>query len=459
MMTRAAIGRAEWLAVAGGMALGLFYTLSPLTVLMVPVLVLLVRWAGRDLSDRERRWLQTMLAAGVILRLLAVAGLFLTASDAHPFATFFGDEEMFKFRSIWLRNIGLGVPISAADFIYAVEETGKSYYLFILAYVQALVGDAPYGIHVLNMTLYLAAALLLYRTVRAGYGSLAAFGGLTVLLWLPSLFIWSISALKEPLYTFLAAVELLCALHIVRSRGWAGRVLSLLGVIVVAVLLERLRKGGILVAGIGTAVGLASGLIATRRSLLVPALVAVPLAAAGALMVPAVQDRALSILRDSAIYHVGHVLTPGFSYKTLESWYYINPAEIRDMGWGDAITYVFRSLIGFVVQPLPWTIESRSLLAYLPEHVLWLVMVAMAPVGFVAGLRRDPLLTCTLAAHGLVIVLMVALTSGNVGTLVRHRGLALPYFVWMSALGACEMLRLVARRPAADQPSLAYADR
>ena len=29
----------------------------------------------------------------------------------------------------------------------------------------------------------------------------------------------------------------------------------------------------------------------------------------------------------------------------------------------------------------------------------------------------------------------MALTSGNVGTLVRHRGLALPYIVWLSAVG------------------------
>ena len=39
------------------------------------------------------------------------------------------------------------------------------------------------------------------------------------------------------------------------------------------------------------------------------------------LRVPAIQDRAMSVVRDSAIYHVGHVFTPGYSYKTLDSWY------------------------------------------------------------------------------------------------------------------------------------------
>ena len=134
---------------------------------------------------------------------------------------------MFKSRSIWLRNIGLGVPISAADFIYAVEETGKSSYLFVLAYLSALVGDAPYGMHVFNTTLYLAGGFVIYRLVRPSYGRLVALGGLTVLLFLPSLFFWSISALKEPLYTLLAAVELWCALTL--SRRSLGEAMVLAG--------------------------------------------------------------------------------------------------------------------------------------------------------------------------------------------------------------------------------------
>ena len=458
-MTAGIRGRSELMAIAGGVALGAVYTLSPLTVLMLPALVALAMWVSRDLSAREQQWVRVIIFAAVAVRLVAIAGLFVSADESRPFATFFGDEEMFKSRSIWLRNIGLGVPISAADFIYAVEETGKSYYLFILAYVQALVGNAPYGVHLFNLMLYFTAVLVLYRLVRRSYGRIAAFGGLCVLLWLPSLFIWSISALKEPLYTLLTAAELVCAIHIVRSRTWRMRVVSVLGVVVLALLLEALRKGGLLVAGIGTVVGLTGGLIASRRAWLVPALLLLPFVVAGALTIPAVQDRVMSVLRTSAIYHVGHVFTPGVSYKTLDAWYYIDPADIRTMPAGDAVSYVGRSLMALVFQPLPWTIESRALLAYLPEHVLWLALVALMPIGFVVGLRRDPLLTCTLAAHGAVIVMMVALTSGNVGTLIRHRGLVLPYFVWLSALGACELLRFLANRPVAVRSRLAYANR
>jgi len=84
------------------------------------------------------------------------------------------------------------------------------------------------------------------------------------------------------------------------------------------------------------------------------------------------------------------------------------------------------------------------MLAYLPELMLWYVTVALVPFGVVAGLRRDAVLTCLLLSHALVVAAMVAVTSGNVGTLIRHRGLALPYLLWLSVLGGCEVMRWLA---------------
>ncbi len=107
---------------------------------------------------------------------------------------------------------------------------------------------------------------------------------------------------------------------------------------------------------------------------------------------------------------------------------------------GDAVKYVFSALVHYVVQPLPWTIESRAVLAYLPEQMVWLTLAALIPIGLVAGFRLDPILTAALAAHASVVVLIVAMTSGNVGTLIRHRGLVLPYVVWFSMLGGYHLL-------------------
>ena len=447
------VPRPTWPVIVAGAGLGVAYTLSPLTVLMLPMLIGAIAWVARPLQRRERDWLIGIFSVAVVLRVAAIAGLFLLADPNQPYATFFGDEELFKSRSVWVRNIGLGVPISTADFIYAVDEVGKSSYLYALAYLYALVGDAPYGVHVFNTALYLAASCLIYRLVRPSYGRLVALGGLTILLFLPSLFLWSISALKEPLYTFLAALELWCALYVARGERWYWRIAAVAAVVGLGVVLEGLRKGGLLVAGIGMAGGLCGRLASRWPRAAVGSALVVPVLALGALRIPAVHDRAMAVVKDAAIYHVGHVYTPGYSYRTLDNWYYIDPGDVRNrMPDGDAVKFVITSMASYVVQPLPWAIESRSMLAYLPEQVIWLVLALLMPAGVVAAIRYDLVLTATLAAHGFAVMFMVALTSGNVGTLIRHRGLLLPYAIWFSVLGAYHLfLRAAARTPVNPQ--------
>jgi hypothetical protein len=57
-------------------------------------------------------------------------------------------------------------------------------------------------------------------------------------------------------------------------------------------------------------------------------------------------------------------------------------------------------------------------------------------VGLVAGLRRDALVTCLLASFAVIGAGVIALNSGNIGTMVRHRDTIVPFVVWLSALGA-----------------------
>ena len=109
----------------------------------------------------------------------------------------------------------------------------------------------------------------------------------------------------------------------------------------------------------------------------------------------------------------------------------------------------------YVVQPTPRSIQSRATLAYLPEQVVWYGLVLLVPVGIVAAARRDLLLTSVLLMYALAAAVMVALTGGNVGTLVRHRGLALPYLVWFSGLGASRLVASITRARASNPEDIA----
>lgn len=429
------------LAVLAGVATGIVYALSPLTVWFVAAAAGMLVWAERGLPADERRLVRSILIVAIALRLLAVVALFaLTDHRETPFATFFGDEDFFIKRSIWLRNIALGVSIHSADLIYAFDEVGQTSYLYLLAWVQVLVGPSPYGVHLVGMAFYLAAVILLFRLARRTLGHAPAYAGLVLLLFLPTLFAWSISALKESAFLLLTATVIGMVEVIVRGRSWPRRLAALAATGVLIVLIESVRRAGALVTGVSLAGGLAAATVITRPRLLLATIVATPIVIGAVLSRPEAQLQAYRAVQRGADQHRGHINTPGYVYKTLDDRFYISGRTIQDMRFFEQGRFVLRSLVSYVVVPLPWKAESRASLAYIPEQIVWYLMVALLPFGFVCSLRRDPLIASVLLVFAVVSATLVALISGNIGTLVRHRGMVIPLIAWMSAAGGFELL-------------------
>ena len=79
---------------------------------------------------------------------------------------------------------------------------------------------------------------------------------------------------------------------------------------------------------------------------------------------------------------------------------------------------------------------SLSELAFFPELVVWWLIVIFTPIGVVAGWQRDRRITALLLGFALPTAAALAVTNGNVGTLLRLRGLVTPYIVWLAVLGA-----------------------
>jgi hypothetical protein len=83
----------------------------------------------------------------------------------------------------------------------------------------------------------------------------------------------------------------------------------------------------------------------------------------------------------------------------------------------------------------------------MPEQIVWYALVALIPIGIAAGCRRDRLVACMLVGYVAPTIAALALTNGNVGTLVRLRGLVIPYVVWIGAVGFCAALGAAERKP------------
>jgi hypothetical protein len=197
-------------------------------------------------------------------------------------------------------------------------------------------------------------------------------------------------------------------------------------------------------AGVG--LGFVAAWLVRRPRALVVAMIAVPIVTGALLSDPLRQNRAFSYVKLAAKQHWGHVQTPGWTYKLLDDHYYNESSSIDGLEFRDAARFVVRAVERYVTVPWPWEAQSLSTLAYIPEQIIWYVIVALLPFGVVSSLRRDALLACLLLGIGVVAAAGIAFLSGNIGTLVRLRVLALPYFVTVSAAGLCDLLAMATRR-------------
>lgn len=444
---RAPATKLAW-TLAAGVALGVALTVSPLSIVTVALAAITVVIARRGLPADEARWLTAVLVAGLTARVLIVMALSVASIPVHDDQSagiLFGDEAYSLGRSLRTRNILLGLPASKYDYQVVFDSYANTRYMDFLSWVQLTFGPSPYAVRLLNGVLFVAGGALLYRLVRHGFGVVPSLGALVTLLFLPSLLFWSVSLLKESAYFLLAATAIAATVLAVRGASWSARIAggALLGVCVWA--LADLRPGAVAL----TLGGLLLGLLlrwftVTRRRMLGGALA---IGTAGLVVVwsPSGAARVLSVLTQTAKQHTGHAFTSGHAYKTLDDKFYATvdtPSTSRlTLNPAEAARYVARSGAAFLTVPFPWQVATRSEMVFIPEQLVWYVLVIAALVGLRSAWRRDSLTTSLLVGYTLPLAAALALTNGNVGTLVRLRGLVTPFVIWIAALGCALTVR------------------
>jgi hypothetical protein len=441
-------------AVLVGVVAGALYTVSPLTAWCIPLALIVLTLAGRGLPTYERRWLNAVLVIALASRVAVIGAMFIADTPMHDdesVAMLSGDEAYGLSRALRTRDVLTAAPVTQYDYFVAYDEYGRNSYITMLTAIQMLFGPTPYSMRLVNTICFVVATILLFRLTRSAFGAPPAFGGLVVLLFLPTLFAWSISLLKEPIYLFLTAIVLTAAASVVRRSSWRTRSLAFVTMVAGLALTRDLRPSALPLALLGLGCALvALWFFSTPLRYRIAVSVLAVLAMFVITSRTSAQQRLRSTLAAAAKTQTGHVFTVGHAYKLLDDEFYFEPVtplgSTFTLTAAQAARYVIRAAVSFVVEPLPWEFVSTRELLYLPEHTLWYVMAALFPIGLVAGWRRDPAVTMLLAGYMLPTAAAIALTNGNVGTLLRLRGIVVPYVVWVSAVGFFAALQSMAAR-------------
>ena len=438
-----------------GVALGVAWTLSPLTLVLGAATLWMCAACVTRLDGRERVHVTRILTIGVGARFLIV-GLFLLATrpDQEPYLALFPDARYLLDRSLWIRNIWLGVTIGPHQWLGIVDPYAASSYPYVLALLQMAAGPAPFALCLLSVTFFTAGALLIHRLIRDAFGGPSATLALGAILFWPTLFAWSVSVLRESFQFFLGTIVAAALFYVFRKKGtgvfsaagvfsgFSARAAWAAALVAALAMLSTLRAGTAEIAILAIALAVAFRLVAARAT------IAIALVVIAAVGFWTFEERITASVRLAADRHVGHVMSAGRSFRLLDEKFYAGgTASLPLMTSADSVQYLARSAGAFLAMPLPWRAESASEMALVPQQLAWYAVLAAALVGIAAGVRRDAWLTAILLAYPLAGLMIIGPNSGNIGTLVRHRDMIAPFVLSLAAAGVVAAFYRGARSP------------
>src|SRR5438552_1580389 len=297
-------------ALAAGALLGALVTVTPLMPVAIGAALVTIACARRDLPLDERRAVIAIVVAAVAVRVLIVYGL---AVGSIPYASdqsgglLFGDEAYVFQKAIRTRNVLLGLPATKLDYLTMFEPYTRTRYAAWTAWTQVMFGPSPYATRLLNGTLFVTAAVALYRLARAGFGAVPASCGLVALLFLPSSVWWSVSLLKESVFFLLTTGAVAGGLMVIRARTASARIAA--GAVCAASLwlVSDLRAAALAMTAGGIALGLAIWWTTARRARVVAAVAAVLVGAIALVWWTPLSSRALEAVTALAAQHAGNV--------------------------------------------------------------------------------------------------------------------------------------------------------
>lgn len=315
-------------------------------------------------------------------------------------------------------------------------------YTYLVAVVYYFLGHALLAAKMLNVAFGALTAVVVFALGLEIFNRRVAMLAAALAAFFPSMALWSMVNLKDPMVVLLSVTAVFGLLRFARRHDWRGLVLALAAFL----FLENLRPYVFLILSWMLPIGF---LVADRSRLRPKMLYFAPLLGGVALISVMTNNEEFGLkwlspraLTDAEWARYIGAREAGSGTEENVSKPPKEPETIGDR----TLSYLPRGVYYALLGPTPWEARSGLSRAVIPEMLLWYGLFAVGVVGLVVSIKRswrDLVLPMGLAGG---VIVALALTAGNTGNLFRHRSMYLPYAFLLAAVGL-EWLRL--KRPAA----------
>ncbi|MFA5317204.1 MAG: glycosyltransferase family 39 protein [Dehalococcoidales bacterium] len=304
-----------------------------------------------------------------------------------------------------------------------------------------LFGNDIVSLKYLNVLAISATAWLIYDIAKKIYSSMAGRIALVIVLFWPTVFLWSITDLKESHLLFTLTCAFWClgrSAEAKRRIGKAALIMlsALFAFYFVLLKIKLMMPIFILFVSIITLYNvLYYGF--SRNSALTRKMLYISIISAVAVMYK-FGDRISQAIKGSyeliLHYHIGFLNSGGWNVDLIgdKSQNFFTVQFIAQ--------YVAKAWFFFFLEPLPWHFYSYSLMATYPIMLVWYIIVAFSIVGVIRvhyeGRAREVFAMLVFSA---IYITVVGMSVANIGTIIRFRDVMLPVVAVFAAIGISGM--------------------
>ena len=441
-------------------------------------------------NEQERRWLLRWLMVALSLRLVAAVGGMAVAWSTGIGSDIFGDARAYSYSGNYVAerlrggalsaryvgNDGLGLEYMREVYPHVLPSMSQ-YQVGLMGYgigvLYSVVGYSPLTVKWLNALMGVVSIVLLYDLVRRIGGTLSGRVAALLFVFWPSLFLWSITGLKDtialmalliPLWLVVrghwGAIAIACLCAAIGFRAW----LLLMGVMLIVMIASCLRRSWFAMAVVCGWTSLITfvllkqdvGKVVVVALLVLVVLVAdwrwkrlgVVIVGTSLLLTCVLQGQRLvtrmhgtigAAMGRAAHIHVTGALLPGTVYRVYPSRFfhaYPNVTHAAPLEPMEFVATFLRGLVCAIGVPFPWLIpRSWGQMIAWPQMVMSYLFFPVALVGAGCWFWNRWREGCVVLGVCAVIVCVYALVLWNVGATLRLRDIVVPYFLACVALG------------------------
>lgn len=308
--------------------------------------------------------------------------------------------------------------------IVNINEYQIGFITYFYSIIYAAYGYIPSYINTLNILLNLLTGIIIFKMCDMLFNRKAGYIALILFLFNPILFYYSTMKLKESLYIFAFYLSIYLAILTVRKKD----IVRFLLIIPLLFLVRSVKAMFFWPFLFVLAVYFIINLFSKRKLLFV---VMPILSVFFLLKFSFICEKGYKFFIASLQYHQGVLLTGGHTYRLLifgpDIFHYNNMQKI--------LSFV-NAWYHLLLEPVLTTNMSFTLLAYYPVKIIFAFLYILGFLGTISAFRyrahnyRENIL---LLSFLFFIGSIIAMTSGNIGTMLRHRDLITPIiFIYAS---------------------------